>query len=74
MEHVPFALKIIFFLKNVLALVGNRRKHHNQSFCWLSFRYHCHYYTNVQGGSDKSGIFFFLLSNDTAQLKIIGFD
>jgi hypothetical protein len=29
---------------------------------------------NVQGGSDKSGIFFFLLSNDTAQLKIIRFD
>jgi hypothetical protein len=28
----------------------------------------------VQGGSDKSGIFFFLLSNDTAQLKIIRFD
>jgi hypothetical protein len=32
-----------------------------------------HYYI-VQGGSDKSGIFFFLLSNDTAQLKIIRFD
>jgi hypothetical protein len=30
--------------------------------------------TTVQGGSDKSGIFFFLLSNDTAQLKIIQFD
>jgi hypothetical protein len=29
---------------------------------------------DVQGGSDKSGIFFFLLSNDTAQLKIIRFD
>jgi hypothetical protein len=28
----------------------------------------------IQGGSDKSGIFFFLLSNDTAQLKIIRFD
>jgi hypothetical protein len=28
----------------------------------------------VQGGSDNSGIFFFLLSNDTAQLKIIRFD
>jgi hypothetical protein len=28
----------------------------------------------VQGGSDKSGIFFFLLSNDAAQLKIIRFD
>jgi hypothetical protein len=28
----------------------------------------------VQGGSDKSGLFFFLLSNDTAQLKIIRFD
>jgi hypothetical protein len=28
----------------------------------------------LQGGSDKSGIFFFLLSNDTAQLKIIRFD
>ncbi len=27
----------------------------------------------IQGGSDKSGIFFFLLSNDTAQLKIIRF-
>ena len=27
----------------------------------------------IQGGSDKSGIFFFLLSNDTAQLKIIQF-
>jgi hypothetical protein len=26
---------------------------------------------HIQGGSDKSGIFFFLLSNDTAQLKII---
>jgi hypothetical protein len=26
------------------------------------------------GGSDKCGIFFFLLSNDTAQLKIIRFD
>jgi hypothetical protein len=29
---------------------------------------------NIQGGSDKSGIFFFLLSNDTAKLKIIRFD
>jgi hypothetical protein len=29
---------------------------------------------NIQGGSDKSGIFFFLLSNDTAQLIIIRFD
>jgi hypothetical protein len=28
----------------------------------------------ILGGSDKSGIFFFLLSNDTAQLKIIRFD
>jgi len=28
----------------------------------------------IQGGSDKSGFFFFLLSNDTAQLKIIRFD
>jgi hypothetical protein len=28
----------------------------------------------IQGGSDKSGIFFFLLSNDTGQLKIIRFD
>jgi hypothetical protein len=28
----------------------------------------------IQGGSEKSGIFFFLLSNDTAQLKIIRFD
>jgi hypothetical protein len=28
----------------------------------------------IQGGSDKSGLFFFLLSNDTAQLKIIRFD
>jgi hypothetical protein len=32
------------------------------------------YSANIQGGSDKSGIFFFLLSNDTAQLKIIRFD
>jgi hypothetical protein len=30
--------------------------------------------TVIQGGSDKSGVFFFLLSNDTAQLKIIRFD
>ncbi len=30
--------------------------------------------TVYRGGSDKSGIFFFLLSNDTAQLKIIRFD
>jgi len=29
--------------------------------------------STIQGGSDKSGIFFFLLSNDTAQLKIIRF-
>jgi hypothetical protein len=29
---------------------------------------------NIQGGSDKSGIFFFLLSNDTAKLKIIRID
>jgi hypothetical protein len=29
---------------------------------------------DIQGGSVKSGIFFFLLSNDTAQLKIIRFD
>ncbi len=29
---------------------------------------------NLQGGSNKSGIFFFLLSNDTAQLRIIRFD
>jgi hypothetical protein len=28
----------------------------------------------IQGGSDKSGIFFFLLSNETAELKIIRFD
>ncbi len=28
---------------------------------------------NIQGGSDKSGIFFFLLWNDTTQLKIIRF-
>ncbi len=27
------------------------------------------HHESIQGGSDKSGIFFFLLSNDTAQLK-----
>ncbi len=30
-------------------------------------------FSTIQGGSDKSGIFFFLLSNDTAPLKIIRF-
>ncbi len=33
-----------------------------------------HRKSKIQGGSDKSGIFFFSLSNDTAQLKIIRFD
>jgi ribosomal protein S6E (S10) len=28
---------------------------------------------HIQGGSDKSGIFFFFLLNGTAQLKIIRF-
>ncbi len=28
---------------------------------------------DIQGGSDKSGIFFFLLLNGTTQLKIIRF-
>jgi hypothetical protein len=30
-------------------------------------------FTILQGGSDKSGIFFFFLSNGTTQLKIIRF-
>jgi hypothetical protein len=29
--------------------------------------------SSIQGGSDKSGIFFFFLLNGTAQLKIIRF-
>jgi hypothetical protein len=37
------------------------------NFMYMSFA------AAVQGGSDKSVIFFFLLSNDTAQLKIIQF-
>ncbi len=43
---------------------------------WLNYWFllvHCSR-SNIQGGSDKSGIFFFLLSNDTAQLKTIRFD
>ncbi len=39
--------------------------------CVIAYQWDVWY---IQGGSDKSGIFFFLLSNDTAQLKIIRFD
>jgi hypothetical protein len=43
-------------------------------FCLIFAANICVYSQYLQGGSDKSGIFFFLLSNDTAQLKIIRFD
>jgi hypothetical protein len=46
---------------------GTNRQKISQQVCNVLFQI-------VQGGSDKSGIFFFLLSNDTAQLKIIRFD
>ncbi len=69
-----------FSAKGVVKMYGCRaakKKKIGEIFQKLNAKYFCQrklfWDTPIQGGSDKSGIFFFLLSNDTAQLKIIRF-
>jgi len=56
-----------------LIIGGFQDANKNNFFAYYFLKIHLHHYSNVQGGSDKSGIFFFFLLNGIIQLKISRF-